>query len=328
MRPQPGSRVKSILLTVFAAALLAAAQQPKSAPEPQLVSADVQVTETSTGKVIDVLGSGDFELFDNGVPREIRKFRVETAPLDIVFLLYGKEISLSPRERDDALSGLLTTARGLRPGDRAAVLRRHSAGRANLSMTSDYAAIRRALAPSRKRASLIGHGDRLFDAIDAAVSLLPRSRQDGRRRVILAVTDDQDRHSKLSLNRLITELLRGDITLTAAIVPLKPKTGPSLPIPAIPGLPWGGSNGGNDHRDSLWSAIQDTGGEALPGGELGQRIPELLGRIHSRYLLEFYANATPKRERHRLEVRLSAEARAKYPDALVRVRRGYFTRPR
>jgi hypothetical protein len=78
---------------------------------------------------------------------------------------------------------------------------------------------------------------------------------------------------------------------------------------------------------SLRPAVEATGGEAVPGDMASERLPELIRRIRQRYLLGFYAEPTSERDFREIEVRLTPDARKRYPGALLRTRRGYYTSP-
>lgn len=78
---------------------------------------------------------------------------------------------------------------------------------------------------------------------------------------------------------------------------------------------------------SLRDVAEATGGEAVPGDEFKESLPELVKRIRTRYLLGFYTDPTLTAQYHSIEVSLSPDALQRYPNALFRARRGYYTAP-
>lgn len=77
---------KWLLLFVLGSLIGAFAQEhPRFSANTQLVMVDVQVTEKGTGRILELLGPKDFEIYDEGQCREIREFHFETAPIDFRF---------------------------------------------------------------------------------------------------------------------------------------------------------------------------------------------------------------------------------------------------
>ncbi len=302
-----------------------AQETPRFSSHVQLVMVDVQVTEKGTGRVLELLGPKDFEIYDEGVRRDVREFHFETAPADIVFLIYGRPPGWWPGSGNDFGKGLNAAPGELRAGDRGAVLRSDSDGKIELAMTDDKERVRTALLHPRYPA---GH-DHLYDAVGVATRLFPRPRDPARRRAIVAITDDIERGSKIKIDPLITELLEADATLNEVIIvpspPYSRQVGVSGPMgkPTLTGKIGRGPRTGASLRD----AVQATGGEAIPGDLFREKFPELIRRIRLRYLLGFYAEPTNQREFHRIEVRLTPEAQKQNPNALVRARRGYYSAP-
>ena len=309
-----------------------AAEQPRFASDVQLVPVDVQVAERGTGRPIDVLGANDFVLLVEGSVREIRHFSIDTTPLDIVFLLYGSGYAMPMNDAKDLQRGLTEAAEMLRHDDRAAVLKADSADRAALAMTDDKQQVRRTLA-GRGRVTPIGQGDHLYDALRAAAMLFPKPKIPGRRRAIFALTNDAERNSKTSGEALITELLEADATANAIVLvssKASVRTQGRLDLPIL-GLPevnvdakLGASRPGGD---SVREVVEATGGDVIPGDLLHERLPEAMRRLRLRYLLGFYAAPTATRTFRRIEVRLTPEAAKRFPDAILRARRGYYTQP-
>ncbi len=315
-------------LPLFALGPLVAAlaqEIPRFSSHAQLVLVDVQVTEKGTGRVVELLGPKDFEIYDEGRLRDIREFHFETTPIDFVFLFYGKT-GLGPAKDIQAhYRGVAAAFSELRPGDRAALLHTDSAAQVEVPMTADI----EMLTKRRRRARYRQGYDHLYDAVKAATTLFPRPRDPARRRVIVAVTDDVERGSKTKLDPLITDLLEADATLHEVVCVWGEQPSREVGVGGVWGIPRVSRRIGGGPRigASLRDAVQATGGEAIPGDLIQEKFPELMRRIRMRYLLGFYTEPTAKREFHRLEVRLTPEAQKENPNALVRARRGYYSVP-
>jgi VWFA-related protein len=315
----------AVLLPVVV--LVSFAQElPQFSSSVQLVMVDVQATEKGTGRIIDLLGPKDFEVYDNDVRREVKEFHYETMPLDVVFLIYGKS-GVGPAKDINAFrQGLRAGVGALEKGDRAAIIRTDTASQMDLAMTADLEKVQHAIIWGGDQRHRPGH-DHLYDAVRAATELFPRPRDRARRRAIVAVTDDVERGSKVGMNTLITDLLEADTTLNE-IVAVFGVTGRRVGVGGVWGIPR------VEHEidsarsgKSLREAVEATGGEAVPDDLFKETFPDLVRRIRTRYLLGFYADPTPGAEYHMIEVRLTPEALGRYPNALIRARRGYYATP-
>jgi len=156
-------------------------------------------------------------------------------------------------------------------------------------------------------------------AVRAATAIFPKPKDRTRPRVIVALTADVEVKSSTGLTDLITGLLEADTTLFGVILAAPPSPPPSrFPIRG---------NRKPVQTGSILPAIEATGGEVAPGDLFSERLPGLIRRARRRYLLGFYAEPSPTRRYHLLDVRLSPGALALYPNALVRARKGFYAEP-
>lgn len=317
-------------LVLPAYVLLMAEQGPRFSPDLQFVMVDVLVADKETGRALDLLGPHDFEIHDNGRSRAVEEFHIETAPTDIVFLLYSAGWMMPVKDRRDLYTGLLEALREMRTDDRAAVLRWHSEDKAHLLMTEDKEKIRQALLGPRLRGGAVGLGERLFDAVRASAALFPTPEDPPRRRAIIAITDDAERRSGTSLEPLIAELLDSDATLNVVIIVTQGFGAiyRGQTIPPFPPIRTDTRIGGPVTGDSIRPAIEATGGELIPGDLAGEQFPDLIRRLRLRYLLGFHAEPTTEREFRKIEIRLTPEAQQRYPGAVITARSGYYSQPR
>jgi VWFA-related protein len=298
-----------------------------TAPDTRLVSLDVRVVDARTGEVPELLGPRDFEVYADGQRIPIRNLEIETPPMDLVFLIYLSNPGLSsPLDRKRYGQGLRAAVTALRREDRAGVIRGSGTRGVLLPMTGDQAAIREALL---RRAQ--PDKNRLFDAAASALSLLSGQTSLARRRAIIAITDDIERHSETKEDALEEGLLRAGVTLHEVMLALIPagshvwgkaRLGP-IQLPEINGAVGGGvsPSGG-----SLVNLVRATGGESPIGDDFDVALPALIHRLRMRYILTVAAPAAA-RAFHKIEVGLTPESRLAHPNSTVCTRVGYYSEP-
>ncbi len=296
----------------------------------RLISLDVQVIEARTGEIPELLGPHDFEVYDDGRQIPIRKLAIDTPPLDLVFLIYMSNPGLSTRaDRQRYAQGLNGAVMALRREDRAGVVRGPAPGGESLGLSGDPAAIGQAL--------LHAHGaqpdkNRLFDAASSALSMLSEQTSLERRRAIVAITDDIERHSETKQDALEESLLHAGVTLHEVMLALAPAGSrvyagapqlPGLHLPRIDGLV---GSGDPSNAASLVSLVRATGGETRIGDDFDTELPALIRRLRMRYMLTIAVPAAA-RAFHKIEVRLTPECLLAHPDVTVRTRIGYYSEP-
>jgi VWFA-related protein len=309
-----------LLLTVG----LTYGQEPRFSADVHLVMVDAQVTEKETGRIVELLGPKDFEIFDKGKAREVREFHFETTPLDVVFLVYGKNGWGSARMINDFHKGLYDAVRELKSGDRAAILRTDSESAVDLHLTDDLKKAQHVIIWGSDQRYKTGY-DHLYDAVQTSTTLFSRPKDRSRRNAIVAITDDIERGSRIKIDPLITSVLEADTTLNE-VVCVFGKHSHEVGFGGVWGIPRVTRQiGGSREGDSLLDVVEASGGEAVPGDRFSEQLPEVMRRLRMRYLLGFYAEPTQLREFHPLEVRLTTEAVKRYPNMISRARRGYYT---
>jgi|GEM_PF-5561236 len=318
--------MRALLLLLPAALLLAQPNPEHYSADAQLVLVDVQVMDdASPGQVAELLSRKDFEIYDNGVRREVEDFSFETAPLDLVFVIYGPIAGRANRGAPAPYAGLREAGQTLLPGDRVAVLRSADQRMVDLELSENMDTVRGALSGSvwKQRPEK----DRLYDTVRLATQMLPSKRDPSIRRAIVVLSDDIDVSSQTKLPDLISTLLEADVTLNEVVYPSMHGPGRSVGAGGVSGIPtisrrFGPVRTGTSLRD----AVDATGGELVPGDQ-SDTLPSLIRGLRMRYLLGIYVEPTSEREFHRLEVRLTADAKQRYPKASVRAREGYYSAP-
>ena len=160
-------------------------ESPRFSSNVQLVMVDTQVTEKETGRILDLLGPSDFEVYDNERRRGVREFHYATTPLDVVFLIYGRSGVGPPKDIKAFHEGLLAAVGALHPGDRAAILRTDAASKVDLAMTDDLRKAQHVIIWGGGGRYRTGY-DHFNDAVRLATTLFPRPRDPARRRVIVS----------------------------------------------------------------------------------------------------------------------------------------------
>lgn len=308
-----------------------ASQEPIFRSETALVLIDAQVLNRDTGKVISSLNREDFEVLDEGEPREIKVFDFGSVALDLVLLL---DVSGSMIEASRALVQTLRWAvEDLLPRDRVALMTFSAKPKIVLGLTQSRSELLREAESSVAHTLRLDQGTRLYDALAAAAELLRsegKPSQD-RRRAVLVLTDDKESRSKAKLEAVVTELLESNATANAVVIHTREPAGGGritrigIPIPGVPPIV-------DDRRKpaanrvylSIERIVNETGGEMTSRREREDFLGEMFARIRSRYLLGFYPPSEINRPAfRRLTVRLGPAKQKEYPRALIRARAGY-----
>lgn len=322
------------LLVIVSVALCQQKPKPVSdfRAETNLVLLDVQVLERSTGRVLGGLKASDFSVKDDDGPTEIVSFDGEASPLDTVLVLdvsggVGRGLGLETYESVGEI------VRELRPGDLLAVCSFSKEASVKTMLTDDEDAATKAIgAALRDRIDSSRHAN-IYNALLQASGAFGRQSAVRRRRAILLVTHNRERPDRRKIQAATTAVLESDATLQALVVPQVRYS--SKPLISV-GLPGIGSIG-NDappkrielpDLHSVDQIVVDTGGDLI---RYDQRHDwrGAMARLRARYLLGIIGKpGNGDRRFRRVQVVLSADANARYPDAVIRSRTGYYTRPR
>lgn len=296
------------LMACLLAPSLLPQEQPIFHADASLVTVPVLVTDARGNPVPD-LKPGEFRLYDNGVPREIRSVWLEQElPLAIGILV---DISASQRtflrEHQTTVDAFLT--RLLRPGDRAFVV----AVNENVVLQSEF--IGRPYGPSRipvarggeplgepcptLKGQRICGGTTLWDAVYETIRL-ELSRFAGSR-ALLILSDGNDTGSIHHLDQALEEVHRAGALVYAIRYP-----------DPLSGLADGG----------LSQLAVETGGAEFPApaGDYAAVLERIQRDLRSQYVLGFRPDGGGE-SRHLLRVEVSR------PGLSVRSRRQYFAAP-
>jgi VWFA-related protein len=309
-------------LTLAAAAVLAA-QEPRLSTTSRLVIAPATVVDRS-GRFVDDLRDGDFELYDNGVPRRTQ-LDFTYFPISLVIAVQSgsaaAEMVNKTRRIGSMIEPLVIGERG-----EAAVITFDSEVKLLADFTSDSGKVRDAL-----RAISFGNsGASIIDAVSEAVRMLA-GRAGNRRRVLLLISEARDRSSKGKLDDALLLAGREDVAVYALTTNLHASAFTAKPgeMPA----PEGGLGLNliavfSELRHIAKTNVAEAFARATGGDHLSflkQRALELAvsrvgEELHSQYLLSFQAAAAEDSpDFHRIEVRVKNR-----PELVVRSRPGYW----
>ena len=151
----------------------------------RLVMVDAQVLDKKTGHAIPTLKAGDFQIYEDKTPQQIRAFSQDELPLSVV-LLFDLTDSVRPVLKPLA-RGALAALEHLKPQDEIAVMTYSASAQLLQDFTTDRAlavnAIRNASKMESGEAAFFNEG--IYQAAARLAKVNPL-----RRRVIIWLTDD------------------------------------------------------------------------------------------------------------------------------------------
>jgi VWFA-related protein len=279
-------------------------QTPPAEPYTIKVDVDMVILSATAQDRKNVLVSGlskeDFEIYEDGVPQQIKHFSHEDIPVT-VGLVIDNSGSMRPK-RADVISAALAFARSSNPHDEMFVVNfneKVSFGLPeNIAFTDQVAQLEVAL--SRVRAN----GETaLYDAVAAAVEHLKKGNRE--KKVLIVISDGGDNASKRKLNEVTALAGQPDVIIyTIGIFD---------------------EQDGDQNPAVLKRLARDTGGEAFLPGSLKEIAPicERIARdIRNQYTLAYLpSNRNHDGGYRAIQVKASATRRGRLQ---VRTRTGYF----
>jgi VWFA-related protein len=237
-------RTAAILALVFLALPLGAQEPPQEQEEEgfrvrvkvELVTAPLVVRD-ARGEFVYDLQRGEVTVFDNGVPQQLTDFELASEPISLVILLDTSR-RVAPLLDRVRKSGVLFTSYILGQFGEAAVMTFDTDLNLRQEFTSDPDKIIDAVASIPAG----GDGRRLADALDWAVNAL-LDRPEGRRRVIVAITEPSDDGSRLPVGMPLRHAQLAEISVytislsaTQADLMRRPEETPVPDSPYPPGV--------------------------------------------------------------------------------------------
>lgn len=311
------------------------------------VLVDVQVLDQTTNQPIPGLGAKDFEVRDNGQAVALASFGDRPLPLDVAIAI-------------DVSGGFAHNAaklfseelfRRLSPEDRFAIVSFSRRTRRRLPLTSSEGLFFKSIKETFQTDREFSTTTCLYDGLWDAAEMLDHA-ESRRRKVILALSHDREGRSRRTANEIVQAILwRGlhfeGVSLTQTQQKRKALKGfgvfgrggsRTIPAPSPPPVEVLPSLG------SMQSVANRTGGvvqfldepaerasaptpDDEPRDKVKQAVDDLVLRLRAAYRLSFSGQHAGQATFHTIEVLLSDQARAKYPNAAIYSRGGYVAGP-
>ena len=285
----------------FAALIPLAAQQPSFRVDVRLVRVLTTVKDAH-GQLIGSLTRDDFQIFDNGVPQQLRVFEHHTEqPLSITVMIdTSASTGIDLKYEVDSVNRFFRALfREGNPDDAAALVAFNWETILLTDFTHNLDRLERGLRGIRGEG-----GTSLYDSL-----YLAAGRLEGRegRHVMIVVTDGGDTTSSKTFHDALRAAQMCDAVL--------------YPVLVVPIANDAGRNTGGEH--ALATLAQNTGGRVFApegGDELDAAFLEIIGDLRTQYLLGYYPRNVPvtKEPFHRIEIKL------RRPDLRVSARSGYY----
>ena len=335
-----------------------------------LVNTPVTVRD-SKGQMVTSLAAKDFHLSDDGVPQSISHFDIGGDPISLVVVL---ETSSRVEPLLPALqkTGILIAETVMGPTGEAALVGFNDSVDHLLGFTGNAEQIENAVTHLKLGTS----GAKLYDAMAAGVEMLStrpqavvgrsapdtpgRPTEEGRRRVLLVISEARDDGSDAKLGEVLRQAQLANVTIysvglstTRADLQRKPEDNRTLvsprgtyPLPPIPGTPprpvesdprtsgtvdlmsaviWAVTNAKNEVTGNpLELATAGTGGAhfaTFKNRSIEKAIDEIGGELHAQYTLSYTPTGAGESGFHQIKVSVDQK------DLKVRARPGYYLAP-
>jgi VWFA-related protein len=249
---------------------------------------------------VEGLSAADFRVTDNGQPQPILHFDAQERPLDVILLV---DISGSMVPVVERIAGTAHRALAeLRAGDRVAVMAFSDRTVLAEDFTGDLALIERRL--NRLLNARFVNETQLQKAIDDAALHFLREPASGRRRAVLAITDNvgTDR-----TQGALEHLWQADAVLSGLII-TPPGQGPAPSFARLAGLN---------------TIAEQSGGDTFNASDAGAGFRDMMRRLRLRYSLDYALPNATAGERRTIQVQLTGEAAGRHAGAAIRARTGY-----
>jgi VWFA-related protein len=317
-------------------------QQSQSSIRSRAGEVIVPVTVTDdAGELILDLDKGDFRIYDNGVEQQIEHFDLGGVRASIVLVVArGAQVQgLLPGIRR---SGVVFADTVMTSTNEAAVIGFDSMIEVIEKLTTDQEVVQKSITELQPGVG----GSRLFDAMSRGVSLLD-NQPPGGRRVIVVVSEAQDRGSRATLAEVVWHANLANVTiysialstfmaqLRAPLPQFPPRYTPSPPVPYPFPMPYSFSAHMDLSLIAEWvkaarfnvlaAASAATGGLFVNTHEenatVGQAMDRIGGELSAQYTLGFRAPANGTQGFHKIRVEVDR------PGVTIRTRPGYFLAP-
>lgn len=271
------------------------------------------------GNIVRGLKADDFIVTDEEQPQKIVACDQDSARVALALVLdvsgsMQKYLEVLARNANQALSVL-------RPGDRVAIIVFATKDLVHQGFSDNLAETVRQLTPAiTDHEEEVGTSTKINSAIHDAARFIDRNagRMNGRsidpgRRAILIVTDNLGMNYQLPDNTVIQALLRADTTLNGIVVgrDIRPR-------------PYQRGDDPDMTPADVHHLAEETGGDVIRADETPDAFHEMVERIRWRYTLAYHAPGGGNGSFRHIHVDLTADARRRYPNAVIYARSGYY----
>jgi VWFA-related protein len=325
-------RILVILLISLIATLITAAQDDDPIRvDTTVVRLNVGVVD-QRGRPVTSLSRQNFEVYEDGIKKEISRFEPTEAPFSVVLMLdmSGSTLSFRPVIRQSAFRFLDALA----PNDRVAVIEFYDKINLRNDFTTDRGTISNSINVSNGRGKTY-----LYKALDFALDKLSKERS--RRKAVIVLTDGMDTQVKdrdreildrvtdaqiatalrPDANELLTNVLNRADAQGVTIYPLGLPTGDPVkladPTPRQVAMYTAA-------RSRLQLVADRTGGTFNAINrleEMGRLYSQVAADLRTLYTVEYQPTNTSRDGKWR-----SVRIDVKNPDLISRTRQGYFAR--
>jgi VWFA-related protein len=279
------------------------------------VRVDVQVLDN--GNIVRGLKAEDFVVTDENQPQKILSCDQESARVSLVLLLdisgsMQKYLEVLARNANEALQEL-------RPSDRVATMVFATTATLHQEFSDNLAETARQLLPAIHDHD-VGTSTKINAAvleaahyIDNKAGTMNGHTTDPGRRAILIVTDNLGMNYQSPDNTVIQALLRADATLNGIVVgrDIRPR-------------PYQRGDNPDFTPADIHHLAEESGGDAIRADQSEFAFREMLERIRWRYTLAYHAPGGADGSFRHIHVELTAEARRRFPNAVIYARTGYY----
>jgi len=274
------------------------------------VQVDAQVFEGT--RAVAGLTQTDFLLYDNNAAQAITYFEQEREPVTLLLVL---DVSGSMgRYLQEMAAASRTALKGLRPGDQVGIMVFSRNSKMTTPFTSDLGAVSEELDKAIREKDL-GSGTQINAALQDAAKVFVEQAPATGRRALLIVTDNLGVNYQLSDQTVIRALHDANTVCNSIIVGRSKKAEKDSRF----------RNPDFSYAD-VFVIAEETGGDAVKSDKAGEAFGDVLERIRSRYSLHYGSPGGEPGAFRTIRLELTATARARYPRATMRFRKGYYVR--
>lgn len=306
--------MKALILSAAAIMMIARGQEPAEPATFQTgvasVRVDAQVFEGT--RAVAGLTQTDFLLYDNNAAQAITYFEQEREPVTLLLVL---DVSGSMTRYLEQLTAASRTAmQGLRAGDQVGVMVFSRHARLTTPFTSDLGRVTEELKTAIRERDL-GSGTQINAALQEAAKVFAENGPATGRRAVLIVTDNLGVNYQLS-DETVVRALHDANTVCNSIVVGKSKKAEKESRFRNPDFSYA----------DVFGISEETGGDAIKSDKAGEAFGQILERIRSRYSLHYGSPGGEAGKFHQIRLELTTTAKARYPRATMRYRKGYYSR--